>query len=250
MDINLKLRGKILEYSLSVEESINDLLLLNLGIYDKGVGTRLFSSKNGLTFKNKIDLLFDLSILTKDENFDFELLMVFRNKFLHDINCNSFEKFFNLVDNNIKNKIMQYLNKDENIENEDNCLSAVNNLFLKNIKTLQIRVEEWRDELENKKEILEINQQHVLFQIDLFFDLINEIFSNLESSELDEEKVRQLVVNISRTCSKYIDKYSKDESFALLNEKQKQFFTDINSLKGYFGIRRPKNLSSDKLNMK
>lgn len=247
--LNLKLRGEILEYSLNMEESINDLLLLNLGMYDNGVGTRLFSGKNGLTFKNKIDLLFDLKILTKDENFDFELLMIFRNKFLHDINCNSFEKVFNLVDNNIKNKLKKYLNEDKSIENEDDCLSAFGNLFLKNLKTLQVKVGEGRKELEKRKEILEINQQQLLFQIDLFFDLINEIYLNLESSELEEEKVRQLAENISKTCSKYVDKYSKDESFALLSEKQKQFFTDINSFRSYFGIRRANNLS-DNLNVK
>lgn len=45
MDINIKLRSEILEYSLNIEESINELLLLNLGVYDNGVGTRLFSEK-------------------------------------------------------------------------------------------------------------------------------------------------------------------------------------------------------------
>ena len=52
-EINIKLRSEILEYSLNMEESINELLLLNLGMYDNGVGTRLFSGKNGLTFKDR-----------------------------------------------------------------------------------------------------------------------------------------------------------------------------------------------------
>ena len=250
MEINLKLRSKILEYSLNMEESINDLLLFNLGMYDKGAGTRLFSGKNGLTFKNKIDLLSDLNILTKEENYDFELLMIFRNKFLHDINCNSFGQVFKISDNSLKNKFKKYLSKDEDIENEDDCLNAVTNLFLKNVKTLRVKLQGKHRELDEKAEILEINRKHTLFQIDLFFDLINEIYLNFDNSALEKEEVRQLVENISKICVKYTDKYSKDDSFILLQEKQKQLLTDNNLFRTYFDIRRPSNSLSEKTKIK
>src|ERR1035437_7045812 len=90
MDNNIKLRSEILEYSLILEEAINTLLLFNLGIRDGGNLTRLFGKKANISFKNKIDLLYDIDILSKEENSDLELLMIFRNKFLHDIGCNSF----------------------------------------------------------------------------------------------------------------------------------------------------------------
>ena len=53
MEINLNLRSEILEYSLNIEESINDLILLYLGIYIENNKTRLFGNKGAITFKNK-----------------------------------------------------------------------------------------------------------------------------------------------------------------------------------------------------
>ena len=58
--LNIEVRSRILEYSLVIENLINDLLLLNLGIYNEKEKTRLFSNKGKLTFQNKIDLLFDI----------------------------------------------------------------------------------------------------------------------------------------------------------------------------------------------
>ena len=88
--LNIELRSRILEYSLFIEKIINDLVLLNLGIYDEKVKTRLFSNKGKISFQNKIDLLYDIEVLSKEENSEFELLMIVRNKFMHDIECDSF----------------------------------------------------------------------------------------------------------------------------------------------------------------
>ena len=109
MEVNLQLRSEILEYSLTLEEAINNLLLFNLGIFDGGQATRLFGNKASISFKNKIDLLYDINVLTKEENSDLELLMIFRNKFLHDIKCNSFSNVLEILDNGIKNKFKNYL---------------------------------------------------------------------------------------------------------------------------------------------
>ncbi len=73
MDLNLNLRSEILEYSLILENVINDLWLLNLGIFDGGKETRLFGNKASISFKNKIDLLYDINVLNKEENSDLEL---------------------------------------------------------------------------------------------------------------------------------------------------------------------------------
>ena len=69
--LNIEVRSRILEYSLCIEGLINDLLIMNLGIYDEKEKTRLFSNKGKLTFQNKIDLLFDIEFLSKLENSDF-----------------------------------------------------------------------------------------------------------------------------------------------------------------------------------
>ena len=62
--LNIEVRSRILEYSLVIENLINDLLLMNLGVYNEKEKTRLFSNKGKLTFQNKIDLLFDIEVLS------------------------------------------------------------------------------------------------------------------------------------------------------------------------------------------
>lgn len=94
--INRELRIEILECALRLETNINTLILELLDISDK-VKKRSLSGKSGsLPFKNKIDLLFDLEVINDDEYREFLLLMEFRNKFLHDLYCDSFENAFSL----------------------------------------------------------------------------------------------------------------------------------------------------------
>jgi hypothetical protein len=60
--LNIELRSRILEYSLFIENSINDLLLLNLGLFSDKRKTKLFSNKGKISFQNKVDLLNDIGV--------------------------------------------------------------------------------------------------------------------------------------------------------------------------------------------
>lgn len=64
---NLPLRTNVLEMALNVEDSVNSILLIYLSIENND--RKAITNKSGnLSFKNKIDLLFDLDILTKEEH--------------------------------------------------------------------------------------------------------------------------------------------------------------------------------------
>ena len=241
MDINLKLRSEILEFSLTLEEDVNSLLLLSLGIFDDCNTTRLFGKKASITFKNKIDLLYDIDILSKEENSDLELLMIFRNKFLHDIKCNSFLSIIEQLDNGIKNMFKTHLNKGESINNEDSCKTACLNLFLKNIRTIKNKVKDRQIKSDEKHEIFQVQNQQIIYHLDLFFNLINDLFLIIENSELEYEKVRKLSEVISEKCQQYVNKYNEDEEIISLNKKSELFFTDIEKIKNYYGITRIDN---------
>lgn len=238
MDINIKLRSEILEYSLNIEDAINNLLLMYLGIYDNSDTTRLFGNKPGITFKNKIDLLLDLNILSKEENFDFELLMIFRNKFLHDIDCNSFGKVIGQFDNGLKNKFKLFLANGASLENEESCLSAFRNLYLKNIKVLLAKTELRKAKIQHKAEIIQAYNQQVTFQIDLFFDLINDLFDTFGEMDLEDVNVQKSIEPIYKVCKKHADKYSSDEQFISFKEQQQQFFNDSDRQKEFWNIVR------------
>lgn len=127
MDINLVLRSKIIHCSLNIENAVNELLLKYLVIIDKSK-TKNFALKSGISFKNKIDLLFDIDVFNKEELYIVELLMVFRNKFLHEIKYSSFTILLNDIDSSTKNKFIKMFS-DGNINNEEGYENAFMNLY-------------------------------------------------------------------------------------------------------------------------
>lgn len=205
MDVNLDLRSRILEYSLLIEKSVNDLLLIFLGISFKKK-TRLFGNRQGISFKNKIDLLFDLEILSKEENYDFELFMIFRNKFLHDIECNSFKIIFDKFDNSIKKKFQNYLDKSELIEDELACENALSNLFVKNLKVLQAKFEMKKLEISKALELVHFYHDQFNSNIDLFFDFNNDLISLIDKN-FDEESDSILINKFIKLIKHYISKF-------------------------------------------
>ncbi len=236
MEINLKLRSEILEYSLNIEKEINNLLLLFLGIYTDYKSTRLFGNKPNISFKNKIDLLFDLQILSKEENYNFELLMNFRNKFLHDIECNSFSQVLTQFDNGIRNKFKTYFIGDESIDNETDCLNAFQRLFLKNLKVLQSKIETKRKLIDSKLGLLSVQNEQMLCQIDFFFDLINDLYLSLEKVNMEDEKVKKLTDEVFKVCQKNVKRYSTDAKFLSLKKKREELLSNPEFQKEFWNI--------------
>ncbi|MEX6691243.1 hypothetical protein QTN47_27285 [Danxiaibacter flavus] len=97
-NLNLPLRTEVLENSLVIENAVTELIKLCMSI-DK-VEVRTLGNKSlTISFRNKIDLLFDLDILDKDENKLLNAVMEVRNKFLHVYNCGSFQDCVSLNEN-------------------------------------------------------------------------------------------------------------------------------------------------------
>ncbi len=237
MDINIEIRTKVLEYSLFIEKSINDLLLINMGIYDDKEKTKLFSNKGRLTFQNKIDLLYDISVLSKDENLEFELLMNIRNKFLHDLECNSFQVLFSQLDKGIVNRFKKYLDDEKLISNEDACGKACDKLFKKNIETIKQKIKAFKDIKENTHKFYKLHNEQIIFYIDAIHDLLAKISIATENSELENPKVAILGEEILHILQETVNK---------LNTEAKQidlegFFKSSENMKSLFGIKRGLN---------
>jgi hypothetical protein len=106
IEINLQLRSEILDKALNLEKIVNSLLLFILSIENRRRKTITNKSGN-ISFKNKIDLLFDLDILNDDEHKKLLLFMEFRNQFLHNFECSSFENAVKLLGANKDKKLMK-----------------------------------------------------------------------------------------------------------------------------------------------
>lgn len=95
-ELNMELRSEVLEMALTIEHSIMNLIVtcLSVGLEKpKALG----NTSSSLSFKNKIDLLYDLEMIDKKQHEALLLLMEFRNQFLHNYECSTFVKAAELL---------------------------------------------------------------------------------------------------------------------------------------------------------
>lgn len=210
MDINLVLRSKIVHCSLNVENAINELLLKYLLITDKS-RTKNFGNRAGISFKNKIDLLFDIDVFDKDELYIVELLMVFRNKFLHDIKYSSFTVLLNDLDVSIRNKFSKsFLN--ENEENEEGYEKAFMNLYEKVVEIINNKTKEINSYSNKKIEFLKFQNYFLSTLINESLDLsgdLNGMIANVEDVDLKNQ--------IQQRIAQFEDKINYKENIEKFN---------------------------------
>ncbi len=225
MGLELEKRSEVLEFSLNTEEAVNSLLLVYLSISDKST-TKLFGNKAGISFKSKIDLLYDIDVLSKEEHSSLELQMIFRNKFLHDIQSNSFLSVLKHFDNGIKNRFKKFLEKDEKINNEESCRMAYRNLYLNNTKVIKLKFANKRKQIEEKADVLQTLLAELERVNDLSFSLIDELLQILESTELENPKIADLSDKISLKCIESGNSLKMGNEMLNLGERLKIILTE------------------------
>ena len=201
-DINLEKRSKVLEYALLIEEAINTLLQNHLLILDQKV-TRNFSGKSGISFKSKVDLLFDIEVLTKEECIQIELLMNFRNKFVHDIKSNSFTHIFVNFDPGIQNRFRKFLNPNVVEENEHEYEVAYRNLYYETLKILQSKFRIRKEEIINYSNFQSENYDIILDLSDESISFLDEIVKEIEQLLSDNPELDALISPLLQRSIKF-----------------------------------------------
>lgn len=162
---NIQLRGKILEKALILEELSSHIIKLILRIVWDETKT-LGNKSTSLSFKNKVDLLFDLQDISKDEYNYLLKLMEVRNQFSHNIECNLWEDF-----QRINPKTYQFITK--KFPNEDESFST-------SFRDMFNKCNEKLKEVENK---------YLLgFDLEIEKIITNEVFQNIV--QLTEKTVK------------------------------------------------------------
>ena len=211
-NVNLELRSKILFCALNIENVINNLLVKHLLIIDK-TKTKNFANRPGISFQSKIDLLFDIEVISKEELLTIELLMIFRNKFLHDIKYNSYTLVLNDLDNGIRNRFFKFL-RDEKFKSENEYDTAFSNLYNKIVAFINEKVEEI-DKFQNTK------IEFLLFQNNLLATVISESLDLMTFLSNYNNKIENIVMKKELT--------NKIVEF----EKKIDFKNNVNKLSEY-----------------
>jgi len=200
-DLNLELRSLVLDYSLNLENEINQIFIIFFNV-DNAVKSRNFGSKAGVSFQNKVDLLYDLGIISKTDIEPLELIMIFRNRFLHNIKYNSFTIMFQDLDNSIVNRLKKYSH--DVWDSEESYILAFKQLNLNALSVLNNIHKSRNDKNNEKLEILmnhvkDINSLKILFYKYLHeYELkVNSVLYNQSSiedlREFAEEKKNEII---------------------------------------------------------
>jgi len=228
--LNLSVRTEVLNFALYIENGVNELLLAHLGINDK-TETKNFGTKAGISFKSKIDLLYDINVLSKDDHLNLELLMNFRNKFLHNIECSSYKYALDGFDKGIQNRFKKFINVDFKIENEDSYRNGLINLYLHNSKMLIERFTDYKNTLKLRKDFLLSFADAFEETVKLGHKFSNEVFKILESDEFENEKIIHYSNMIQEMCNEFTKELIKSETIKTFEEKiqslPKDFFHSI-----------------------
>lgn len=232
IDINIQLRSEILDKALNLEESVNSLLLAILAV--ENPRRKAITNKSGnLSFKNKIDLLFDLDILNSDEHKKLLLFMEFRNQFLHNFECSSFENAVKLLGADKENKLLKFDDADNNQERELRFKCAFSKLYLENLKIISEKIEYRKNQINDVAESHERVIESQIYFIDMYFGILKEILLICENNISGIPEVIQLVNQLSKTVNDDMELVLSSEKFTQIQNKLEKFRTP-EMIKAYF----------------
>jgi hypothetical protein len=114
--LNMSLRSSVIEHALRLEQAATNIVRSVLRLSGKDTKT-LGNQSSAISFKTKIDILFDLEDIGKEEYSNLIKMMEIRNQFAHNPYATSFAKFAE-----INTDISNYLTKKfPNDVPEDQC---------------------------------------------------------------------------------------------------------------------------------
>ena len=103
--MNKELRLEILINSLELENQLSKIIARIIRVPKSGTKT-LGNQSSSLSFKTKVDLLYDLDRISKSEYNLIILFIEIRNQFIHNLESDSFVKVCEILGNNKRNKLV------------------------------------------------------------------------------------------------------------------------------------------------
>lgn len=221
-----------MDIALNLEQNVNSLLLNLLSI--ENPRRKAITNKSGnLSFRNKIDLLFDLDVLNSEEHKKLLLLMEFRNQFLHNIDCNSFVYAVKLLGVDKKNKLLKFDNKNSKQDIELRYKSSFRNLYIESLKIISEKLENKIKQIEDRGKMHKNLLDGQIFLVDKYFDILIKILLICEDNVSEIPEVLQLINQLSKTVTNDIDLVFSSEKFLQIQNDLKDLHTP-EKIKAYF----------------
>lgn len=219
-EMNMPLRSEILEMALVIEDCMTKVLQTFL-VLDKDDTRTLSNRSSSLSFKQKIDLLYDLDILTKEENATLLLLMEFRNQFMHNINCNSFEEAIKALQGQ-KNKLLKFDDLNNESEMEFRLKNAYRGLHVACLNIVLGKYDYRRTQLEARRKVVTDLAEYAKLIVDSDTELLGEIMTICISAHNDTPHMISLKTNINNLIDEHIRAFKESSDHLELQNRLNQ----------------------------
>ena len=156
-----------------------------------------------------------------------------RNKFLHVLECGSFQDLCQILREGIVNRSKKFLEEGQSISDEEACEQACYKLFQKNIKTIKEIIRKNTASRKIKSNLVQVQNNQLLFYIDFIHDLLNKIYISIENAELENPKVLILGMEIQQILEESVQKLNSEAKSNIYEE----FFNSNENFKAAFGIK-------------
>lgn len=143
--LNMELRSYVISHILRLEQTSSSLVRVILRLFRDNLKS-IGDTSTALSFKSKIDLLYDLDEINKIEYSHLIKLMEIRNQFAHSHNAISFESL-DKINADINKYLLKYLPDDTPIEytREEKLKHSFQKIFMDVCGTLLVRQIEYTD---------------------------------------------------------------------------------------------------------
>lgn len=230
-ELNMPLRSDVLEKALVVEDCMTKILTTFL-LVDKPDTRTLSSRSTSLSFKQKIDLLFDLDVLTKEENGMLLLLMEFRNQFAHNSYCNSYEKAVAAIDGS-KNRILKFDNLTFEADLEYRLNNAYSTLHIACLDIVLAKYEKRHAQIEARRKIVSDIVRYGETVMDSDSELFAKIMERCMPAYGDTEQETALKMYIVNMIDTHVHRLHIDPDLNLLRTALEQHLEPV-QFKSFF----------------
>lgn len=186
--MNIQVRTTILEKSLTLENFLSQIIAQIIRVPKTKTKT-LGNQSSSLSFKTKVDLLYDLDRINLEEYNLLILFMEIRNQFIHNIESDSYIKVLEILGNSKKTKLLN-VNPD---------------------------VAEFHTELKKRQDTEEQQEKSLEFAFDFLFLKLREIILNQHQKIIEDFEKEKL----QEVDSKMLEFYSV--SFKIFQDTVEEF---------------------------
>lgn len=210
--LNMELRSWVIGHVLRLEQTSSSAIKSLLRMAKEKPKT-LGNQSSALSFKSKVDLLYDLDEIDKEEYNHLLKLMEIRNQFAHNSDAVSFESL-----DDINPQINKYLEKNapDNIDHEQNREKKLQQIFSELFKITVAKL--MIIEFEYKKGIKDEIRKHVN---DKIVENINEIWKSALEKRKENQQSTPLLILMSGDQD-HIGQFEMDFKLSLSEFAQKE----------------------------